>query len=158
LIKGELLRRHPNTLVYAVKAKIEGDRRTLGTEELYPVFEGRIDPDIAFFGFDLLPSDVRGDPDPTKDQGWFFMLQEQPTEPTFGLDADDGRYAAQPTSWSDLNWAHLAIDHAALEGLVYIDLNAELPDTSQVIPAAGDPPLAWHAERGRGPSGANASD
>jgi hypothetical protein len=158
LIKGELLRRYPNTLVYAVKAKIEGGRRALGPEERYPVFEGRLDPDIAFFGFDFLPSEVRGDPDPTKDQGWFFILQDQPTEPLFGLDADDGRYAAQPTSWSDLNWAHLAADSAALEGLGYINLDADLPDTSLIAPAAGDPPLAWHAEQGRGPAGGNASD
>src|SRR5438132_228393 len=82
----------------------------------------------------------------------------QPTEPVFGLDADDGRYAAQPTSWNDLNWAQLATDSAAREALGYIDLDADLPDTSLVVTEPDDPPLAWHAEHGRGPSGANASD
>jgi hypothetical protein len=86
------------------------------------------------------------------------MLQEQPTEPVFGLDADDGRYAALPTSWNDLNWAQLATDAAALGGLAYIDLDADLPDTTAVVPAAGEPPLAWHAEAGRGAAGANGSD
>jgi hypothetical protein len=158
LIKGEVLRRYPHSLVFAVKAKLEGGRRALSPEELYPVFEGRLDPDIAFFGFDLLPDEARGDPDPAGDQGWFFMLQELPTEPLFGIDADDGQFAARPTSWNELNWAQLAADAAALEGLGYIDLDADLPDTSLVTPAVGDPPLAWHAERGRGPAGCNASD
>ena len=158
LIKGELLRRYPSTLVYAVKTTLENGRRVLGTAEKFPIFEGRLDPDIVFFGFDLLPDDVRGDPDPTKDQGWYFLLQEQPTEPLFGLDADDGRYGGQPMAWNDLNWASLATDGDALATLGYIDLNAALPDTSHVVPAAGDPPLAWHAEMGQGPAGANGSD
>jgi hypothetical protein len=159
LIKGEVLRRYPSTLVYAVRTVIGDDgRRTLGDEEKFPVFEGRLDPDISFFGFDLLPEDARGDTDPESDQGWYFMLQEQPTEPVFGLDADDGRYAALPTSWNDLNWAQLATDAAALGGLAYIDLDADLPDTTAVVPAAGEPPLAWHAEAGRGAAGANGSD
>jgi len=158
VIKGELLRRYSDTLVYAVKAKLDGGRRTLGADELYPMFEGRLSPDIAFFGFDLVPDDVRGDPDPNKDQGWFFLLQQQPTEPLFGLDADDGRYAAQPTSWNDLNWAQLAADSAALDALGYIDLDADLPDTSLITTQPDDPPLAWHAEHGRGASGAKASD
>ena len=159
LIKGEVLRRYPSTLVSAIRTVIGGDgRRTLGDEQKFPVFEGRLEPDISFFGFDLLPEDVRGDPDPQADQGWYFMLQEQPTEPVFGLDADDGGYAAPPASWNDLNWAQLATDAAALEALGHIDLDADLPDTTAVIPAAGEPALAWHAEQGRGAKGANGSD
>jgi hypothetical protein len=159
LIKGELLRRYPNTFVYAVKARVDAGARTLGEEEHYPVFEGRLDPDIVFFGFDLMASDVIGDSDPTKDQGWYFVLQEQPTEPIFGLDAaKDDQFAGRPASWNELNWAHLARDDTALAGLGYIDLDAELPDTSIVAQATGDPPLAWHADNGLGPAGANSSD
>jgi hypothetical protein len=158
LVKGELLRRYPDTLVYAVRTIIKDGDRTLGDEQKFPAFEGRLSPDILFFGFDLVAEDVEGHDDPAQDQGWYFLLQERPTEPLFGLDADDGRYAAVPQSWFDLNWAHLAADAAALEGLGYIDLNAELPDTSQIGPRPGDPPLAWHASSGRGPAGANGSD
>ncbi|WP_329254693.1 hypothetical protein [Streptomyces canus] len=159
LIKGEVLRRYPSTFVYAVRTAVGDDRRrTLGDEEKFPVFEGRLDPDISFFGFDLLPKQARGDTDPESDQGWYFVLQEQPTEPVFGLDADDGRYAALPTSWNDLSWAQLATDAAALGGLGYINLDADLPDTSVVVHTAGEPPLAWHAETGRGVAGANGSD
>jgi hypothetical protein len=159
LVKGEVLRRYPTTLVYATRAVIGDDGlRTLGDEEAFPVFEGRLDPDISFFGFDLLPDEVRGSTDPDGDQGWFFLLQEQPTEPVFGLDADDGHYAAKPASWNDLNWAQLADDGQSLAGLGYIDLDADLPDTTAVVPAAGEPPLAWHAESGHGATGSNGSD
>lgn len=158
LIKGEVLRRYPDTLVYAVRTIIKDGERTLGDAQKMPLFEGRLHPDISFFGFDLLAEQVRGHDDPAQDQGWYFMLQEQPTEPLFGLDADDGRYGAAPRSWLDLNWANLASDADALEGLGYIDLDADLPDTSLVAAQPGDPAVAWHASRGRGPAGANGSD
>ena len=159
LIKGELLRRYPGTLVYAVKTVIgEDGERTLGIEEKYPIFEGRLTPDIAFFGFDLLAEEVNGETDPDADQGWYFLLQEQPTEPAFGLDVDNGRYAATPVSWNNLNWAHLAADAAALGALTYVDLNAELPDTRSIVPEADEPVLAWHADSGLGASGSNGSD
>jgi hypothetical protein len=158
LIKGELLRRYPETMVYAVRTIIKNGQRVLGTEEKFPVFEGRLSPDIRFFGFDFIAGDVRGNDDPALDQGWYFLLQEQPTEPLFGLDSDDGRYGAQLGSWNDLNWAHLAASADGLDALHYIDLDAELPDTSRVVAGVNDPPLAWHAASGRGPAGANSSD
>jgi hypothetical protein len=76
----------------------------------------------------------------------------------FGLDADDGRYGRQLTSWNDLSWASLATDSAALESLGYIDLDAELPETTLIVPEPADPTLVWHAEHGRGPAGATAAD
>jgi hypothetical protein len=158
LVKGELLRRYPETLVYAVKTVIKDGDRTLGDEQKFPVFEGRLNPDILFFGFDLIESDVEGSNDPAEDQGWYFLLQERPTEPLFGLDSNDGRYGAQPGSWLDLNWAQLASGKDALESLAYVDLDAELPDTSLIVPASGEPALAWHINAGRGPKGANSSD
>jgi hypothetical protein len=159
LIKGEVLRRYPSTLVYAVKAILNADqRRALGDIRKFPVFEGRLDPDVSFFGFDLLPEEAHGHPDPALDQGWYFILQEQPTEPVFGLDPDDGHYGGQVSSWSDLRWSHLALDEATLRNLGHVDLNADLPDTSHVVAAGGEPALAWHADQGSGASGANASD
>jgi hypothetical protein len=156
LVKGELLRRFPRTLVTAVTAVLGSDGlRTLGDTAAYPVFLGRLEPDIAFFGFDLTVAQARGGSGPD-DLGWFFVLAEHPTEPRFGLDADNGEYAGKPTSWSDLNWAHLAPDAQALAGLDYVDLGAALPDVSAVVPAAGDPTVAWHVSGA--PAGANGSD
>jgi hypothetical protein len=156
LVKGELLRRFPRTLVSAVSAVVGSDGlRTLGDTVTYPVFSGRLEPDIAFFGFDLSVAQARGGSGPG-DLGWFFVLAEHPTEPRFGLDADNGEYAGKPGSWPDLNWAHLAPDAQALEGLDYVDLGAALPDVSAVVPAPGDPAVAWHATGA--PAGANGSD
>ena len=77
------------------------------------------------------------------------MLAEHPTEPRFGLDADNGQYAFPPATWNDLNWAHLAADADALARLGHIDLTAGLPDTSAVTTGAGEPPLAWHSGASR---------
>ena len=106
LVKGELLRRFPDTLVSAVEAAVGPDGlRTLGSATLHPMFSGRLEPDIAFFGFDLSIGRARGG---TNNLGWFFVLAEHPTEPRFGLDVDNGEFAGRPTAWADLNWAHLA--------------------------------------------------
>jgi len=163
LIRGELLRRYPNTLVYAVQTVLDEDgNRTLGTAERHPIFSGRLDPDISFFGFDLVADDVRGATGPgsetSPDQGWYFVLSEHPSEPRFGLDADDGAYGARPGGWRDLNWAQTAATAEELAAIGYLDLDADLPDTSGIVPVTGDPELAWHAGHGLGPKGANGSD
>jgi hypothetical protein len=152
LIKGELLRRYPATMVYAVETVLDGGVRTLGTTQKLPLFQGRLDPDISFYGFDLVPDRAKGTEDPAGHQGWYFVLAEHPSEPRFGLDADNGEYGAKPASWNDLNWAHLAADEAALDRLGYVDLAAPLPDTSAVVPVPGQPQLDWRG------AGANGSD
>src|SRR5690606_21034930 len=51
LIKAEVLRRYPTTMVYAIRTVLdEHGRRVLSDEYAYPVFEGHLEPDIAFFG------------------------------------------------------------------------------------------------------------
>lgn len=112
LIKGELLRRYPNTDIFAAKAVgEEGDRVpalpdthvTRGGEEddddvKWPVFRGTLEPDITFFGFSLTREealydpyhkDQQPEPDDHDDEGWFFVLQEPPAETRFGLDVGD---------------------------------------------------------------------
>ena len=156
LVKGELLRRFPNTIVSAVEAVVSAGERTLGTNIQMPIFTGRLDPDLAFFGFDLQPAQARGGG--TAGEGWFFVLAEHPTEPRFGLDATEGIDAAKPSTWENLSWAHTAANPQALAALNYLDLNADLPDTSEVVTESGDPPLAWHADHGLGPAGATGAD
>lgn len=101
LVRGNLLKRYPNTVVYASPAT--PDRKIDGTAEIrLPTFTGRLDPDIRFAGFDLTPSQVRsGD-------GWMFVLQEQPAEPRFGLDVPGS--AAPPRWWSELHWGHAQVE------------------------------------------------
>jgi hypothetical protein len=155
LVRGDLLRRYPNALVYAVKAKLAASgKRDLSDEERHPLFMGRLDPDVAFYGFDLDVTEVRGG---NGQQGWFFVLQEQPSEPRFGLDVA-GAPGGSLSAWGDLSWGHLAADAAGLNAITYIDLNASLPDTHAVTVPAGEPVVAWHDNSGLGATGSKASD
>jgi hypothetical protein len=88
-------------------------------EERYPVFRGTLEPDVTFLGFELSEEQVRSgtatDPD-----GWFFVVEGQPTEPRFGLDEtiDFGSVGRSITAlkqddsnrqepWSDIAWGDL---------------------------------------------------
>jgi hypothetical protein len=88
LIRGELLRRYPNAVVYAVRAQLAPGQTkpALSSQERYPLFRGSLEPDVMFFGFNLTPAAARGTNTPT-DPGWFFVIQQPPTEPRFGVDA-----------------------------------------------------------------------
>jgi hypothetical protein len=112
LVRGQLLLRYPDTIVHAQPA---AGATSLGSEQKLPIFHGRLDPDVRFFGFDLGEDEARGD---DGGPGWFFVLQEQPTAPRFGLD----EVRTGPlTSWNDLAWddvgvapgAHLRVAGAA---------------------------------------------
>jgi hypothetical protein len=65
------------------------------------VFAGVLGSDIVFVGFDLTDVELQaGD-------GWFFVLQEQPTEPRFGFDEFDGTGTPPAlANWSDATWTH----------------------------------------------------
>jgi hypothetical protein len=124
LIRGELLRRYPNTVIYAVRAAETDDGRDLSTnpdDERHPVFRGTLQPDVTFVGFDLTADDV------VTGSGWFFVLQQQPTEPRFGL--DEAPYLEGKTeipelaTWNDLNWAHLAPDETTLKELGFVSVS-----------------------------------
>ena len=148
LVRGDVLQRYPNTLVYAVKAKVgAGGKRELdSTQEKHPVFSGRLGPDMSFFGFELTAAQVKGNTDPTKDQGWFFVLQEQPTEPRFGLDIEEN-FGGTVTSVNDFTWGHLAANRAALDAITHIDLDAALPNFA-VAPPPGEPTVQWKPSAG----------
>jgi hypothetical protein len=154
LVRGEILRRYPNTVVYAVRARAAGiHRRDVGQEELAPAFSGRTDSDIAFFGFDLSLAEASGTSGSDTDPGWFFVLQEPPSDVRFGLEPARSGLAA-PKAWRDLSWGHLAADARALADIAYIDLNASLPDTRQLVDPISN---VWHADAGLGPTGATAA-
>jgi hypothetical protein len=70
-------------------------------------------------GFDLTNEEVVGG------DGWYFVLQQQPTEPRFGLDEapfEVGGPEGTPAlkTWNDLSWAHLAPTEVALEKISYV--------------------------------------
>ncbi|MEP6689805.1 MAG: hypothetical protein ABJD07_01545 [Gemmatimonadaceae bacterium] len=134
VIRGDLLKRYPNTFIYAQQARWgSGDRanRLVLSDETgelfsannkdprlrFPLYRAKVAPDIHFIGFDLTLAEVRGDArldetaaaraviDPTK-LGWFFVLQEVVGEPRFGMDV--GAPAKPAASrWDNLSWAHI---------------------------------------------------
>ncbi len=137
IIKGEVLRRYPSTAIYAIRGifhqytegaeevptvalptveKPNGDlyypEKAENEEVKYPIFRGTIEPDITFFGFDIPPEEVRGNlDDRSNDQnaGWFFVIQEQPSEPVFGLDLPVGDSPGAINNWNDLTWSHVSL-------------------------------------------------
>jgi hypothetical protein len=131
LLRGELLRRYPGMVIYAVKAVVRNGQRMLATDapagvaaplESHPIFRGTLDADVTFVGFDMTREAALREP------GWFFVLQQQPSEPRFGLD-DDPFGAGEPgqvpelKTWDDLNWGHIG-DAQALDRLSHLPVGA----------------------------------
>jgi len=130
-VRGDLLKKFPNALVYAQKGKFDtNDKRTLNeisnynalidsngnsvsSELLTPRFKMNIQPDIVTLGFEIDKADVLGDPDPqNNDAGWFFVFRERPGNIRFGLDIP-GNFSPPLTSWDDLDWDHMDSIHYA---------------------------------------------
>lgn len=131
LIRGELLRRFPTAMIFAERAQLAAGGNELEPEgEIrWPVFQGWLEPDVRFLGFDLTAAEARGGNDDDS-PGWYFVIQEQPTEPRFGLDvasafADE---LAPLSSWDELTWGHLA-KAGDFEQLKFVSVHGELPRT-----------------------------
>lgn len=136
LIRGELLRRYPNSVIYAVRAVKTGSQLDVSrkpADERHPLFRGTLKPDITFVGFDLEEDEALGKP-PNDPNGWFFVIQQQPTEPRFGLDvADFAPPQPQPlTTWSDLSWRHFANTEDELKALSHVSSAKALTEMDHV--------------------------
>ena len=114
LIKGAFPRRYPDVLVYAVEAKwVAGDdenpRQEKKKGEVHaPVFAGELQPGVVFYGFDLKEDRARGSTKKNQHPGFFFVLEEQPKGPRFGLDVGEREeMGATPEQWFDLSWGHV---------------------------------------------------
>ncbi|MGI9541864.1 MAG: hypothetical protein ACR2MX_01320, partial [Cyclobacteriaceae bacterium] len=132
LVRGELLKKYPNTQVYAQKAAFKDTSdpqapRALADDSVegniqFPVFMAELEPDIYLFGFDLDIDEAKGDSDDASKPGWFFVLRERPGQIRFGLDdwtpvnPDDPDFPeSDPTNWNDLSWEHLVSEASDLE-------------------------------------------
>ena len=100
-IRGELLRRYPNTLIFAWKADgPETLRRITDTTPRSDVirdaqFRQSVAPDLTLAGFDLTKEQFR--------EGWFLILQEPISESRFGLD-EVGTPVDRGLSINGRNW------------------------------------------------------
>jgi hypothetical protein len=107
LVRGELFKRYPNAIVYAGKAKrkADGTLELDDTDERYPLFRGTLSPDMTFLGFNLSAADALGGTVASPD-GFFFVFQEQPSEPRFGLEPTPD--VSPVPNWADLAWTNFA--------------------------------------------------
>ncbi|MGH9265530.1 MAG: hypothetical protein ACRD1D_12655, partial [Acidimicrobiales bacterium] len=145
LVRGELLRRYPTAAVYAVRSTAGGEMSTRDEDTLTPIFAGSFEPDIAFVGFDLQEDDL------DDGNGWFFVIQEQPTEPRFGLDDPAARPGAEPATWSEAAWSDTGLapgQHLTPAALAAVGLGA-LPHAGATAAALFQRPVrvAVHARR-----------
>jgi hypothetical protein len=103
IIRGELLRRYPNTIIYAAKAQVVDGKRIIDpSDERYPIFSGTLPTDITFVGFNLSVADAIGGTRASP-QGFFFVFQQHPTEPRFGLEPSA---TGTVQHWADLAWTN----------------------------------------------------
>jgi hypothetical protein len=150
VIRGDLLKRYPNAVIYAHRAswarKADGSidpatERTLAPiadesappRDLVktPLYEARVDPDIAFIGFDLTAPVARGGTGehPDDDPGWFFVIKERPGEPRFGFDVSRD---APLEVWNDLAWPDV------LPAGELVPVGAGAPEPTLGTPSAQD--------------------
>jgi hypothetical protein len=122
LIRGELLQRYPQTLIYAVPAV---DRRTPGAGSRHPIFRATLGTDIMCLGFDLSAGEARGD---NGGSGWFFAIEQPHGDPRFGLDAstETGLDPALLQSWNNLSWGDMAATDQELSELTHAPVRGRL--------------------------------
>ena len=122
LIRGQLLERFPTLSIYAYP--IEGSERRPGgtTPPLpvnqvdpemdpnkirLPVMHGHLQTDITYVGFSIEPDDIGK---------WFFIVQEQMTEPRFGFDEPDGEGQNEP-GWLNIDWGEVGVQSGQYFGV-----------------------------------------
>lgn len=138
VIRGDLFKKYPNTMVFAQQAEYDSadasnPRHLKGGIDSnftkFPLFKAEIDPDITLFGFSLDEATARGDrieqPHGSiagKNPGWFFVLKERPGHVRFGLDDftdehgnTDVMPVGNPKTWDDLAWEYLVNSKAELD-------------------------------------------
>lgn len=104
VLRGDLLKRYPNTIIYLQKAIIKNGKRQMSEksdDRTDPIFEAQINPDVFFLGFDISKEDI------LEGEGYYFIVQERPGEVHFGLDSE-WQASESFDSWDDLNWNHLS--------------------------------------------------
>lgn len=108
LLRSELLRRYPSSIIYLSLGKQEGEELALDGDPIFPVFRGDLPPDVSFVGFPIAPEALTSSPEP-----YYFVIAQPPAEPRFGLDdppegGDPAAAVTPPADANDLNWSHMS--------------------------------------------------
>lgn len=149
VIRGELLRKYPGTLIYMREAvyqysdppnsqpQLNKSRIPVGNP-IHPIFYAKLDPDIYFLGFDITPTMARGTDNNVNDPGYFFVFEERAGELSFGADEIVGDWEDYPTSVADDDWNNLSWGHILKNGSTNF-INVEL--TPEI--GIGNNPVKW---------------
>ncbi|MFI5347144.1 MAG: hypothetical protein ACHQ51_12290, partial [Elusimicrobiota bacterium] len=149
LLRSELFRKYPDTAIYAQKAAWADARRqshVLADDASpasfqVPILRGNLDPDVTYFGFTLTPDEVCGN---AQDPGWFFVIQQNPTQPRFGFHSSDAYDPTLPNRWEDLRWGQLAGAPSQFQSLTFADLEAVAPALKNLqLTGAEDGKIHW---------------
>lgn len=124
IIRGDLLKKYPNPVIYAVPAfsitndedstvpalpefkyrvsELQGDEFDSEIERRKdPVISGFLPADIKFFGFEIDPEDSKY---------WYIVIEERVSESRFGLDTfNQGDIPPELNSRNDLSWGHIPL-------------------------------------------------
>jgi len=140
VVRAELVRRIPDVIVYAAPARVgdSGSGRTVDfAGRVDPLFTGRLDPDIRFFGFPLTAVEAHGT---GASDGWYFIFQEHPTAPRFGLNESTDAFGTKPERWTDLDWSQMA--RRASDPIVYADTGRRATMRGVMLPDGGESTLS----------------
>jgi hypothetical protein len=128
VVKGDLIRRYPHTIVFAMKVKHKNnpnwgesdwnqifDQVNAGARsvpDLYvqydPEFSANLGVDILFLGFPFSASMVESDPD----FQYYFVFMEHASLPKFGMDSQ----RVDPfTSWDSMAWTDVTVAGQTLD-------------------------------------------
>jgi hypothetical protein len=117
LVRSDLLRRYPRATLCLERASTATPHMPDGSEK-QPRLRFKLTDDTALLGFDLSQAAFLG---LDGGSGWYFVLQEHPGEPRFGLPAPDpATYNTNPSSWTTCTWSNLVSNEAALNALGYL--------------------------------------
>jgi hypothetical protein len=104
LVRGEVLHRYPQTIVYAAPGVGDGLSLTLNTDItqwVSPLFLMKIDSRTTAFAYQLSKQDVQGSP------GYYFVFSEPVTGPRFNFDVNPT--PSPLTEWNDLGWDEVSL-------------------------------------------------
>lgn len=137
LIRSPIVRRYPKLVLFLGRFTRAQEVFTpvAGAAVVEPQFKGQLGEDVSFFGFTLpteLQQGLKGGGITGDD--WYFVLQEVPGAPRFGLDLrargwekDATLYSPKPTTPGALDWTHLGGPMLAPvdANLKYLDIDAD---------------------------------
>jgi hypothetical protein len=127
LVRGEVLRRFPNTIVMAAPA-LDGRTAADLSQWRLPEFAMPLGNDSVAYVFNLRTSNQSFDPG-----RWFFIFQEPVSIPRFGLDVS--RLPGDDIlSWNDVSWGD--VTHTARPQ--FLDTHAVLPTPANPAGATWD--------------------